>query len=425
MLYNFLILMALPFILLRLFYKSRRQPHYRRRLNERLSFGLPKALCNSWLVHTVSVGEFLALRPLLRDILQQHPTINLYLTCTTPTGSSQIQAFQAEFPDRIRHSYLPYDLPFFTKRFVRHVQPKLLVLMETELWPNLILQADLHSVPMILENARLSKKSCRAYARFAPSTMRRLLPRLHINAQHRFDAKRFVFLGARPDRITVMPNLKYHVPDSAPPPFPAPQSALLWLAASTHAPEEDVILRAHRLIQAEIPNALLYLAPRHPERRDELCQLITQHGYHAKLRSQNPQSALSSDNPNEIFVLDTLGELARFYAHSSVAFIGGSLFGRGGHNPLEAVHQGNSVCFGRDTHNFATICQELATKRFVRIVPHATPEAVRDAILNLHQHHADHHADKALYLRHHQHLLPRHQQRLLDLALPSCSEKTT
>lgn len=403
----------LPLATFRLLWKSRLNPHYRQRLWERFALKLPKALPHSLLVHTVSVGEFLALRPLLLSILHNHPTLNLYLTCTTPTGSAQIQALQTQFPNRIVHSYLPYDAPFLTKRFVRHVQPRLLILMETEIWRNLILSAHQQGVPVLLENARLSAKSCRAYARFARPLMREVLPLITINAQHRFDAKRFVFLGADPQKIHITPNLKYHVPTLNTPQEPAPESALIWIAASTHAPEEAVILKAHQCLQQIYPKALLYLAPRHPERRQEIVSLIQEHGYQAQLRSQESQPQADA---NRVFVLDTLGELSTFYAHSHIAFIGGSLFGRGGHNPLEALHQGNSLCFGVHTHNFAHICAELSTKRFVRVITNSTPESVCHAILELYHDAPHHQTDKALYLKAHAQILAKHESLVCQLA---------
>lgn len=365
LLYNCLLILLTPFVLLRLLLKSRRNPDYRRHIGERFARQLPPAQPAPLWLHTVSVGEFLAVLPLLEALLTRHPQLNLWITCTTPTGRAQIAAFASRHPQRIQYSYLPYDSRGNIRRFLRHVAPRGVILMETEIWFNLLRQCQQRGIPTLLINARLSAKSLRGY-RFARRLLRRVLPQLHINAQHRSDARRFRTL-CRDSRISITPSLKFAAPAKPAPPLhgflPPNPEAPLWIAASTHEGEETIVLDSYRRLLQDIPTLRLCIAPRHPERRGDIVKAIEAAGFRALLRSQ---AARLAENRQGIAVLDTLGELGAALPCASIAFIGGSLIPRGGHNPLEAVHAGIPVCFGPSMFNFQHIVEQLRAEAFVR-----------------------------------------------------------
>ena len=351
--YSLLLSLALPFICLRLLWKSRHNLDYRRRWAERFAMRLPPPLANCLLVHCVSVGEFLTLKPLLAHWLEREP-VNFWLCCTTPTGSAQIRKFVAEWPERLRHSYLPYDQPWFIKHFLRHVRPRAVILMETELWPNLIVQAHGENLPVILENARLSARSCRRYRRHLGWLLPQIIGPLKINSQNHATGRRFRHLGAQTVRLS--PSLKFYSPPPPPPPLAAGDKPI-WLWASTHPGEEEQLLEIYK----RLSGWQLVIAPRHPERRTEIRTLLERHGFRVRQRSKG-------ETLGDVYLLDTLGELAGFYGLAQVAFIGGSLVKRGGHNPLEALHQGTPVCFGPSMFNFQEISEEICRQPFAKQV---------------------------------------------------------
>lgn len=400
--YTGLLYLALPLVLLRLLWKSRRNAAYRRRIGERFARALPAASLDPTIIfHAVSVGEFLAAKPLLEGMMARHPSLHLWITCTTPTGSAQIRAFQHSHSARVSHSYLPYDTPALMRRWLRHVRPQAVILMETEIWPNLISQAS-QDCPVLLINARLSARSLRGYYRFARALLARPLRQLHVNAQSEQDARRLTTLGVPKTQIQVTPNLKYQVnPQPRPANIPSSPSAL-WIAASTHAGEERAVLDAQRArLAAE--NISLILAPRHPERRSEVGKLIREYGFTPKYRSQGEWFS----NAQDILLLDTLGELAGFFPLARVAFIGGSLLERGGHNPLEAVHAGCRVCFGASMFNFQAIRDELMDQPFAREIAH--PKQLASTVLDLY--HAPEHTLRPAqqrYIHRQQHILEQH-----------------
>ena len=389
-------------------HKSRKNYDYRRHISERFARHLPPALSNSLWVHAVSVGEFLAIRPLLDSLLAAHPDLNLWLTCTTPTGRAQIAQYQVCHPQRIAYSYLPYDTTANCRRILAHVQPRALVLMETEIWPNLIRLAARAGGPVILTNARLSAKSLRGYYRFARRLLREPLAALQINAQTRQDARRFRKLGVPAANITITPNLKYQTPAETPlpPDIAAARHADTWIAASTHPGEDEIVLAAHRLLQQTLPQARLILAPRHPERRDAIAKLVRDAGYTPRLRSRNE----AADGARDVLILDTLGELAHYYRISDLAFIGGSLIAHGGHNPLEALHAGIPVTFGSSMYNFQHIRDRLVREPFARELTDNRAETLAAALLALHA--APHSTAIAAYMRGYDHIVAAHRRYL-------------
>ena len=407
-LYNLLLHLFAPLALLRLLYKSRQNPAYRRHISERFARSLPPALPNSLWVHAVSVGEFIAIRPLLDSLLATHPDLNLWLTCTTPTGRAQIAQYQARHPQRIIYSYLPYDTVANCRRILAHIQPRALILMETEIWPNLIRCAAHAGVPVILTNARLSATSLLGYYRYARRLLREPLAHLQTNAQTRQDARRFSRLGVPAVNITITPNLKYQTPpeNPLPPDIAAARQPDTWIAASTHPGEDQIVLAALRIVQQTLPHARLILAPRHPERRDAVARHIRDAGYTPRLRSQGE----TASGDHDILILDTLGELAHYYRISDLAYIGGSLIAHGGHNPLEALHAGIPVTFGASMYNFQHIRDRLVHEPFARELADNRPETLAAALLALHT--APQRAAIRAYMSGYDHIVAAHQRYL-------------
>lgn len=359
-LYTLLLHLALPLIALRLYLRGRKASAYRQRIAERFAFQLPPLKPGGIWVHAVSVGESIAAAPLIRALRERHPELPITVTCMTPTGSERIRAL---FGDQVQHCYLPYDLPWAAARFLDRVRPKLAVIMETELWPNHIHQCAQRGIPTVLANARLSAKSARGYARFAGLTRPMLAEMSWIAAQTEAEAERFRQLGARPECVSVTGSIKFDL--TIDPELQSRAQALraswgadkrpAWIAASTHAGEDEIVLAAHRQLLGERPDSLLILVPRHPERFDAVHVLCQREGFRTVRRS--------SDQPvtghTQVLLGDTMGELLFLYALADVAFVGGSLVPNGGHNLLEPVAVGLPVLSGPHVFNFFEIAMQL------------------------------------------------------------------
>lgn len=357
-LYTLLSTLMLPWVLLRLRWRASGYPGQGRRWRERLGWipQQPQATC--WL-HAVSVGEMGAAAPLVMALQQRHPQSRWLISTTTPTGAAHARQL---FAQRVTQVYAPYDLPWVLKRYFARAQPKCLILMETELWPNWLRQAQALGVPVVLANARLSERSAKAYQRF-PHSSRQMLKQLHwIGAQYPGDAKRFIALGANAAKVTIVGNLKFNrpIPENA----HAQAKALLarvrdgrpvWVAASTHHGEEDQIIAAHKQILALLPNALLLIAPRHPERFQAVGKLLD----HARLRWTSHRAGQRLGSDTQCLLLDQMGMLHGAYGASSVAFVGGSLVPHGGQNCLEPASMGTAIITGPHMHNFSHIQQLL------------------------------------------------------------------
>jgi len=359
-LYSLLFCLGLPLAFARLAWRARRAPAYARRLGERLGCRLPVVAPGGIWVHAVSVGETIAAAPLIQALLTRHPELSITVTGMTPTGSARIAAL---FGNRIHHCYLPYDLPGCVRRFLNRVTPRLAIIMETELWPNYLHQCKKRGIPVVLANARLSERSARGYARFPRLTRPMFASLAWLAVQSEAEAARFRALGARTDAVSVTGSIKYDLhPD---PDLPARAAALrtawhltsrpVWIAASTHAGEDEAALAAHRLVLAQRPDALLILVPRHPERFDPVWQLCRAQGFDVVRRSEN--CAVTAQT--QVLVGDTMGELLFYYALADVAFVGGSLVPRGGHNLLEPVALNKPVLTGPHVFNFLDIAQTL------------------------------------------------------------------
>jgi 3-deoxy-D-manno-octulosonic-acid transferase len=348
--YTLLVLLLLPWAVIHLLWRSRRQPEYLKHWGERFARyrTRPSDVPTIWL-HAVSVGETRAAQPLVSALRQRYPDHRILFTHMTPTGRATSESLYGDSVERI---YLPYDTPWAMQRFLRHVRPRLGLIMETELWPNLLAACREQSVPLLLVNARLSERSAQRYAKFPVLTAEALQSLAAIGAQSDKDAKRLEALGAQ--NITITGNLKFDIT------IPAAQfeigselrqrhdRRLTWLAASTREGEEALILDAWRKAGAA-SGALLVIVPRHPQRFDEVARLARDRGWCVQLRSDN--AVIAADT--EIVIGDSMGEMFAYYASVDLAFIGGSLLDFGSQNLIEAAACGTPVLIGPSTRNFA------------------------------------------------------------------------
>ena len=374
-LYTLLFHVALPLILLRLAWRAWRAPAYARRVGERFALGLAPLQPDGIWLHAVSVGESIAAAPLVRELLARYPQLPITITCMTPTGSERIRAlFPAEqYAGRIQHCYLPYDLPWTAARFLRQLRPRLAVIMETELWPNFIAACERRAIPVVLANARLSERSARGYARFARLTAPMLARLQLIAVQSAAEAQRFLQLGARSEAVQVTGSIKFDLQVDAQ--LLARATACradwgarpVWIAASTHAGEDEIALAAHRQLLARWPQALLILVPRHPERFNSVYELCQRQGFATCRRSAGAQPQAT----DALLLGDTMGELLFLYALADVALVGGSLVANGGHNLLEPAALGKPVLSGPHLFNFQEISSQLREAGALREVQDA------------------------------------------------------
>jgi 3-deoxy-D-manno-octulosonic-acid transferase len=358
-LYTALLCLALPLVLLYLLLRSVRNPGYRARWAERFGrFGAPRRT-GGIAVHAASMGEVNAAATLIRALAAGYPDDPLTVTTFTPTGSERVRAL---FGEDVFHVYAPLDLPGAVRRFLDRVRPRLLVVMETEIWPNLYHAAAARGIPILIANARISERSFGRYRRLRGLTAAALDCTAHIAAQSAADADRLRALGAPPARLTVTGNLKF---DFAPPPGLADEGEAIrtaWgaqrpvlVAGSTHEREEAIVLAAFRDVRAAFADALLVLVPRHPERFARAAQAARAAGFEVALRS----AGLACPAAASCYVVDAMGELLRFYATGDVAFVGGSLEPVGGQNMLEPAALARPVLVGPYTGNFADITAQL------------------------------------------------------------------
>lgn len=355
-LYSLFFRLALPLVLLRLWWQGRNNREVRRDWRQRLGFVVSSDKPVIW-VHAVSVGETIAAGPLVKALLERLPDVPILMTAMTATGAAQAKAM---FGDRVRYAYSPYDTPGSVRRFVRRIRPQALAIMETELWPNMIQQVSERDCPIFLVNARLSARSARGYQRI-DSLVRSLLRRLTwIAAQADEDAHRFLVIGARPDSVSVTGSIKFDVDITDETREKARILRLqfngrpVWIAASTHEGEDEQLLAAHQRLLEAVPEALMIIVPRHPERFDSVASLVERQGLSLVRRSSAAPAGSA-----QVYLGDSMGELLVLYGASDVAFVGGSLIERGGHNPLEPAGWGIPVISGPHVFNFETIFKQL------------------------------------------------------------------
>lgn len=344
--YTLLLYLITPLIWLRLLWRGRKQPEYLHHLGERYGF-YPQAAPEKLIwVHAVSVGETRAAQPLIDGLLARWPEHRVLLTGMTPTGRA---AGCEVYGHRVILAYLPYDYPGAVSRFFRHFRPAFGVLMETEIWPNLLTGAQHAGVPVMLANARLSVRSARGYGRFRGLVGPAFASLSGVMAQTAGDAGRLASLGV--SVVEVCGNLKFDVRPAADKVDLGRQwrqlvgQRSIWLAASTREGEEELVLDAWRRVA--IPDALLVLVPRHPQRFDEVAGLLERRGLRVARRSQS-----LPDGETEVWLGDSMGEMAAYFSLADLAFVGGSLLPLGGQNLIEAAACGCPVLVGPHTFNF-------------------------------------------------------------------------
>lgn len=357
-LYSAVLYVLTPVTVYHLIWRGFRFREYFQRWNERYaSYGEPEARIDVWL-HAVSVGEVNAAVPVVDALRRAHPQLRWLVTTITPTGSERVRALWGE---GVQHVYVPYDLPGAISRFLGHYRPRLALVMETELWPNLLFGCRDQGIPTYLLNARLSARSLRGYRVLAPLISRVVRTLKRIGAQSPSDGKRFIALGAAPGGVMDTGNLKFDI--AAPEGLAAFVQTFnahagrrpVWIAASTHEDEEASVVALHRNLRQRWPDLLLLWAPRHPERFPRVAEQAQSAGWKVATRRKSTWPAAD----DEVFVIDTLGELMPFYACAEVAFVGGSLQPIGGHNLLEPAAVGTAMVTGPHLHNFAEISKRL------------------------------------------------------------------
>ena len=371
-LYSAALYLLLPITIYHLIWRSFRQGEYLQRWDERYAvYGSAPAHAGTIWVHAVSVGEVNAAAPLINKLLALRPATRLLVTSITPTGSARIRAL---WGDRVEHVYLPYDLPGAVSRFLRHYRPRVALVLETELWPNLMFGCREHGVPAWIVNARLSERSLRGYRLLRPLLRRALRSLRGVLAQSAGDAARFIDLGADPATTRDVGNLKFDIaPVEGADAFADGFRARIgerpvWIAASTHADEEAAVIAIHRRLRERWPDLLLLWGARHPERFRAVAQQSVEAGWRVATR----QLTQWPDRQDAVFVIDTLGELVPFYGCADVAFVGGSLQDIGGHNLLEPASAGTAVVTGPHLHNFLDIAARMRTAGALRVGKDAT-----------------------------------------------------
>jgi 3-deoxy-D-manno-octulosonic-acid transferase len=375
-LYSLFFYLIIPFVLLRLWWRSFSAPGYAKRWFERFGFvhSIVKDKKIIW-IHTVSVGEFLGALPLIRE-LQKKSDFHLWITTTTATGSERVITTLGNSVD---HTYAPYDLPGSVNRFIRGVRPAILVIMETELWPNTLAACKKNNIPSVLINARLSEKSAKGYARFSALTKPMLQDLFFAAIQQQKDAQRFFELGLDATHAEVTGNIKFDISltqelhnkvQSLQKEWDISESRLVIIAASTHQGEDEIILDAFTKVRAcenlFCRSARLILVPRHPERFDTVVDLCRKTQLTVMRRSQQ-ESFIHAD----ILVGDTMGELMALYGVSDIAFVGGSLVARGGHNFIEPAAWALPLQSGEHLFNFSEVSQLMLKANALCIVKNA------------------------------------------------------
>ena len=360
-LYTLLYYCITPFILLRLVFRSIKAPDYSRRIPERFGLFGPLPVNGCIWLHAVSVGETVAAEPMVLRLLEQFPATRILMTTMTPTGSRQVLE---RFGDRVLHVYAPYDLPGAVKRFLSQARPRLLIIMETELWPNTLHYAGKFGIPVVLANARLSARSARGYQRFGQLAAGMMTSLSAVAAQHEADGQRFLELGLAPERLTVTGSIKFDLvlnetireqARELKARWLAQGKRFIWIAASTHEGEDELLLAAHGQLLQHRPEALLVLVPRHPERFNTVAQRVQRSGFSVQRRSDGVDPTAETS----VLLGDTMGELLLLYGCADAAFVGGSLVDRGGHNMLEPAAWGIPLVTGRSDFNFQAISAAL------------------------------------------------------------------
>ena len=356
-LYNVLIHLFSPIILAMLYWPKKGKPSFGKRWSEHL--GLVPTLRQQgpvW-IHAVSVGEVIAATSLIKALQAEYPELPILVTTTTRTGAD----LALKIGDSVEHRYAPLDFPWAVALFLARIKPRALLIMETELWPNWLRACGKFQLPVLVLNARLSARSAARYRRFH-AVFRLLSSNIsHIACQYPADAQRFIGLGISKNKLSITGSIKFDI-TYGPNVYKKGQQLRIqlgherpiWIAASTHEGEDEQILAAHKQLLTLLPDALLIIVPRHPQRFNQVAELIKQQALTLSRRTQS-ERAIST----QVYLGDTMGELPVMLAAADITFVGGSLIARGGHNLLEPAALGKAILTGPSIFNFTDIYQRL------------------------------------------------------------------
>ncbi|KEI34694.1 3-deoxy-D-manno-octulosonic-acid transferase [Francisella sp. W12-1067] len=380
--YSSLFIVYIPILYVKKLKRSFKNIHYRQRWAER--FAVTKTRLNNCIwIHSVSVGETLSAEPLVRKLILEYPNEKFVITTTTPTGSDVVKQLYGNC-DNVYHMYIPYDVQPFINSFFAKLNPKFFIIIETEIWPNILQKCFDENIPVVITNARLSKKSMRNYTKI-PFGKEFLFSKLsHINAQTEKDAKRFISLGVPKEKLTITGNLKYNLitPESLQKDMMGLKESIanraVWVAGSTHQGEEEIILKAHLEILKLKPECLLIIVPRHKERFSKVEKLIAKHKLSFQKRSASKDSI---QKQTQVYLGDTMGELIHLYHVSDITFVGGSLNNTGGHNLLEPAALAKPIISGSSLFNFSQISKDLIKNDALIIIN--SPDELANKVIEL------------------------------------------
>ena len=380
--YSCIFITYIPIVYITKVKKSLKNKHYRNRWAERLGVTHLRLKDCIW-IHSVSVGETLAAEPLVKKLMKEFPNERFVITTTTPTGSDAVLRLYKGC-DNLYHMYIPYDVKPFINSFFVKLNPKMLVIVETEIWPNILCKCFTENIPVVVTNARLSKRSMTRYSKIPLSKEFFFNLLAHVSAQTDVDAERYRKLGVLEENVSVTGNIKYNmiVPkdlqESTQELVNNIQNRPIWVAGSTHEGEEDIILRAHKKILEIKPDCLLILVPRHKERFNKVSRLISDYNLEYKRRSDAGNSLSDS---TQVYLGDTMGELMRMYYVSDITFVGGSAVSHGGHNLLEPASLAKPIISGKNLKNFIEIADSLTKNDALEIA--TTSSEIADKVIEI------------------------------------------
>jgi len=382
LIYTLLFYLLTPFVLLRLYWRGFKAPEYRKRWAERLAIYNTKFPNNVIWIHAVSVGEAEAIFPLVEKLQKQYPSDTVLITTTTPTGSARVRAVLA---DTVIHVYLPYDLPGVVCRFLNTFKPKIAIIMEKEIWPNLFARVGEQKIPLFIINARLSANSAKGYKKISGLIIPALRHVTAVATQTQEDKERFIEIGSAEQKTSVKGNIKFDV--TIPEDVIAVGHKLkrnlfsgrfVWIIASTHKGEDEIFFNIYHQLKKDIPELLLLVVPRHPERFKVVQQLAEQQQLKTIMRSSESVCSTETD----VYIADTMGELKMLYAAADIGFIGGSMVPVGGHNILEPLTVGLPVMFGPYMINFKEIANNVLSLQAA--IQCQDSEGIIETVMRLH-----------------------------------------
>ncbi|WP_100753523.1 lipid IV(A) 3-deoxy-D-manno-octulosonic acid transferase [Vibrio salilacus] len=358
--YSALLALAAPFLLVSLYQKKPGKPSFGQRWREHWGITPKVDATNPLWIHSVSVGESIAVTPIIRELKARHPDLPIVVTTTTSTGAEQI----AKLGDLVTHRYMPLDFTWCVRGFLKTINPSQMLIVETELWPNTLHTVAKAGIPITVINARLSERSCRRYQKFQ-SVFNLLAQNLtQVLCQYQSDAERFIRLGLNPKKVHVTGSVKFDIQVTEEQVQASKflraqlgENRPVWIAASTHQGEDEIVLEAHQSLLKSYPNSLLILVPRHPERFNDVASLCTAKGFMTHRRTSERQEFEHS----QVYIGDTMGEMLVMLGAADICFMGGSLVGEkvGGHNLLEPAALAKPLLNGPCYYNFSEITQTL------------------------------------------------------------------